>query len=117
MDNLTAYDTAPDLYEEQQELVRTMRNLPLRERLLRRAALADRTTLDTPEADGKAIQMLRSAALNLAGHDKTHGTAAGPADPATLGNNTASGALRAYIRQEYTAWRSTDKTSTKTTRP
>ncbi|WP_161500431.1 hypothetical protein [Streptomyces antimycoticus] len=38
---LTAYETAPDLYEEQQELVRTMAQLPLRERLLRRAALAD----------------------------------------------------------------------------
>ncbi|MFF4647457.1 hypothetical protein [Streptomyces sp. NPDC001389] len=107
MDDLTAYDTAPDLYEEQQELVRAMRHLPLRERFLRRAALADRSTLDTPEADGKAIQTILSAALNLARHDQTHGTSAGPIDPATLDAHTAAGELRAYIRQEYAAWRAT----------
>lgn len=77
-DLVTAYDTAPGLYEEEQELVRTMAQLPLRERLLRRAALADRGTLDVPEADGKAQQSIRSAALKLAAHDQAHGTAVRP---------------------------------------
>ncbi|MGW6412188.1 hypothetical protein ACWF95_34045 [Streptomyces vinaceus] len=106
MDDLTAYDTAPDLFEEQQELVRTMRQLPLRERLVRRAALADRSTLDVPEADGKATQDVLSAALNLATHDRAHGTAAGPVAPQALGPHSPAGDLRAYIRQEYAAWRS-----------
>ncbi|MFD8386565.1 hypothetical protein ACFV2X_50090 [Streptomyces sp. NPDC059679] len=104
-DRVTAYDTAPDLYEEHQELVRTMAQLPLRERLLRRAALADRETLNAPEADGKALQSIRSAALKLAKHDQTHGTAAGPVvAPVTLGTDSPTTDLRSYVRQEYAAW-------------
>ncbi|MFI8992177.1 hypothetical protein ACIG63_45830 [Streptomyces antimycoticus] len=105
-DRVTAYDTAPDLYEEHQELVRTMAQLPLRERLLRRAALADRDTLTAPEEDGKALQAIRSAALKLAKHDQTHGTAAGPVAPATLGADSPTTDLRSYVRQEYAAWSS-----------
>ncbi|MFI1869684.1 hypothetical protein [Streptomyces jumonjinensis] len=105
IDRPTAYDTAPDLYDEQQELVRTMARLPLRERLVRRAALADRSTLDVPDADGKAIQAVLSAALKLAAHDQAHGTAAGPIAPQTLGADSPTADLRTYIRQEYGAWR------------
>ncbi|WP_371558724.1 hypothetical protein OG416_39165 (plasmid) [Streptomyces longwoodensis] len=101
----TVYDTAPDLYEEHQELVRTMAQLPLRERLVRRAALADRSTLDVPEADGKATQDVLSAALKLAAHDQAHGTAAGPVAPQALGPRSPAADLRGYIRQEYAAWR------------
>lgn len=104
---MTAYDTAPDLYDEQQELMRTMARLPLREKLLRLAALADRSTLGVPEADGKALQSIRSAALNLAGHDQAHGTAAGPVAPAIVRASASLGALRAYVRQEYGAWQTT----------
>ncbi|MFH8343123.1 hypothetical protein [Streptomyces sp. AM6-12] len=100
-----AYDTAPDLYEEHQELVRTMAQLPIRERLVRRAALADRSTLDVPEADGKASQDVRSAALKLATHDQAHGTAAGPVPPQALSPHSPAADLRAYVRQEYAAWR------------
>ncbi|MFF1700032.1 hypothetical protein ACFVXC_41430 [Streptomyces sp. NPDC058257] len=103
-DRPTAYATAPDLYEEHQELVRTMAQLPLRERLVRRAALADRETLDVPEADGKAVQSVLSAALKLAAHDQAHGTAAGPVAPQVLGPGSPTADLRAYIRQEYGAW-------------
>ncbi|MFH9871605.1 hypothetical protein ACH4NT_36710 [Streptomyces lydicus] len=39
------YQQAPPLQEEHEELVRTMSQLPIRERLLRRAALADRSSL------------------------------------------------------------------------
>lgn len=99
-----AYDTAPDLYEEHQELVRTMAQLPLRERLVRRAALADRGTLGAPEADGKASQDVLTAALKLAAHDQEHGTAAGPLAPQALGPHSPAADLRAYIRQEYAAW-------------
>lgn len=105
-DLVTAYDTAPGLYEEEQELVRTMAQLPLRERLLRRAALADRSTLDVPEADGKAQQSIRSAALKLATHDQAHGTAAGPVAAATIGTDSPAADLRSYVRQEYAAWSS-----------
>jgi hypothetical protein len=104
-DRPTAYDTAPDLYEEHQELVRTMAQLPLRERLVRRAALADRETLDVSEADGKAVQSVLSAALKLATHDQAHGTAAGPVAPQALGPGSPTADLRTYIRQEYAAWR------------
>lgn len=105
-DLVTAYRTAPGLYDEQQELVRTMAQLPLRERLLRRAALADRSTLDVPEADGKAVQSIRSAALKLAAHDQAHGTTAGPTVAATLGIDSPTADLRSYVRQEYAAWSS-----------
>ncbi|WP_330346651.1 hypothetical protein OG858_46920 (plasmid) [Streptomyces europaeiscabiei] len=105
-DQVTAYDSAPGLYEEEQELVRTMALLPLRERLLRRAALADRGTLGAPEADGKAVQSIRSAALRLTSHDRAHGTAAGPVDPETLGKDSPTADLRSYVRQEYAAWSS-----------
>lgn len=106
MDAQSAYNDAPDLFEEQQDLVRVMSQIPLRERLVRRAALADRGSLDVPEADGKATQDVLSAALKLAAHDKQHGTAAGPMAPASLRPDSPLGDLRAYIRQEYAAWRS-----------
>ncbi|MFI1259048.1 hypothetical protein ACH4U6_35570 [Streptomyces netropsis] len=103
MDARTVYSGAPDLYEEHQELVRMMSQLPLRERLVRRAALADRSALAVPEADGKAVQSVFSAALKLAAHDQVHGTAAGPVAPASLCPDSPLGDLRAYIRQEYAA--------------
>ncbi|ELP69515.1 hypothetical protein PV735_46665 [Streptomyces turgidiscabies] len=103
-DLVTAYGTAPGLYDEEQELVRTMSRLPLRERLLRRAALADRGTLDASEADGKAQQSIRSAALKLAAHDQAHGTSAGPIAPTTIDTDSPAAALRSYVRQEYAAW-------------
>lgn len=103
MDARTAYSAAPDLFEEQQDLVRVMSQIPLRERLVRRAALADRGTLAVPEADGKAVQSVVSAALKLAAHDRAHGTAAGPA---SLRPDSPLDELRAYVRQEYAAWRS-----------
>lgn len=105
-DRPTVYDTAPALYEEHQELVRTMAQLPLRERLVRRAALADRETLGTPEADGKVVQSVLSAAFKLAAHDQAHGTAAGPVAPQSLGPSSPGAVLRGYIRQEYGAWSS-----------
>ncbi|MBV9024684.1 MAG: hypothetical protein JO362_13035 [Streptomycetaceae bacterium] len=103
-DPVTAYDTAPDPYLEGEELMRTMKQLPLRERLLRWAALADRNTLNTPETDGKAIQSIRSAALKLARHDQAHGTAAGAMAPVAVTVDASLGVLRAYVRQEYAAW-------------
>ncbi|MFC5149028.1 hypothetical protein [Streptomyces aureoversilis] len=106
LDAQSAYSAAPDLYEEHQELVRVMSQVPLRERLVRRAALADRSTLAVPEADGKASQDVLSAALKLAAHDRAHGTAAGPVAPGSLSSDSSLGELRAYIRQEYAAWRS-----------
>ncbi|MEU2514739.1 hypothetical protein [Streptomyces syringium] len=106
MDTRTAYSAAPGLLEEQQDLVRVMSQIPLRERLVRCAALADRGSLDVPEADGKVIQGVLSAALKLAAHDRQHGTAAGPIAPASLHPDSPLGDLRVYIRQEYAGWRS-----------
>ncbi|MEU1824281.1 hypothetical protein ABZ502_17860 [Streptomyces abikoensis] len=103
-DRVPAYETASDLHEEHQELVRTMAQLPLRERLVRRAALADRSALSVPEADGKAVQSVLGAALKLAAYDQAHGTAVGPILPASVGVGSPLRDLRAYIRQEYVAW-------------
>ncbi|MFF8293654.1 hypothetical protein ACF068_31220 [Streptomyces sp. NPDC016309] len=101
--SIPKYDGAPDLYEEQEDLVRNRRHLPLRERLLRRAALTDRSTLDASAEDGKAVQMIISAAFNLADHDREHCTAAGPIRPDSLTTSSTLPHLRAYIRQEYAA--------------
>lgn len=96
----TTYHGAPDLHEEQEDLLRTRSTLSRREWLLRRAALADRQTLTLSTEDGKAQQHVHSAVQNLARYDQEHGTAAGPAP-----TDASLESLRAYIRREYTAWR------------
>ncbi|MFJ8697350.1 hypothetical protein [Streptomyces roseolilacinus] len=101
--SIPEYHGAPDLHEEQEDLVRNRRHLPLRERLLRHAALTDRSTLDASAEDGKVVQMITSAAFNLANHDREHSTAAGPIRPDSLTTNSTLPQLRAYIRQEYAA--------------
>lgn len=88
-----------------------MRSLPLRERLLRGAALSDRYTLGAAPEDGKTTQPVRSGALKLAAYDAEHGTAAGPVEPASLTANSTLDDLRTYIRQEYAAHR--DQTALK----
>jgi hypothetical protein len=111
MTDPSAYAAAPDLYDEQQELARSMRTLPVRERLLRLAAVYDRGTLHAAD-DPKAGQPARSSALKLADHDRKHGTAAGPLGPDEITTDTADALLRAYIRQEYAAWSARTTTST-----
>ncbi|WP_374987169.1 hypothetical protein [Streptomyces fradiae] len=103
--SISEYDGAPEPSEERAELTRTMRGLPLRERLIRSAALADRSTLGIAPEDGKAAQHIRSGALKLAAYDAEHGTATGPVQPASLTAHSALPELRAYIRQEYAAYR------------
>ena len=103
-DQPAAYENAPDLLEEQEDFMRMRAQLPLRERLVRRAAYADRSTLNVPETDGKATQLVRSTALSLARHDQEHGTTAGPVAATSLTGHSPFCDLRAYIRQEYTAW-------------
>ena len=107
-----AYAAAPDLYDEEQALARPKPETPLRVRLLRFAALADRQTPAVPAADGKAIQAIRSAARALAAYDQEHGTAAGPIDPAGIDAGSALEALRNYVRQEYAAWLHTQREET-----
>ncbi|MFF6903325.1 hypothetical protein [Streptomyces hydrogenans] len=102
---LAAYDGAPELTDEQEELLRTIRSLPLRERLVRTAALTDRYTLGVPPEDGMATQPVRSKALRLAAYDAEHGTAAGPVEPASLTTDSTLDDMRTYIRQEYAAHR------------
>ncbi|PBC72377.1 hypothetical protein BX261_7250 [Streptomyces sp. 2321.6] len=102
-----AYQQAPPLQEEHEDLVRTMSQLPIRERLLRRAALADRNSLAVSPADGKAAQDLISAAWKLARHDHEHRSAAGPLILADVTVDSPADDLRAYIRQEYAAWAAT----------
>ncbi|MEV7535479.1 hypothetical protein [Streptomyces hydrogenans] len=99
---LAAYDGAPELIDEQEELLRTIRSLPLRERLVRTAALTDRYTLGAAPEDGMATQPVRSKALRLAAYDAEHGTAAGPA---SLTTDSTLDDMRTYIRQEYAAHR------------
>ncbi|RST19627.1 hypothetical protein E2C00_00340 [Streptomyces sp. WAC05374] len=85
--------------------MRNRRHLPLRERLLRRAALTDRSTLDASAEDGKVVQMITNAAFDLADHDREHSTATGPVRPDSLTTNSTLPHLCAYIRQEYAAHR------------
>ncbi|MGW2415984.1 hypothetical protein ACWCV5_27990 [Streptomyces tubercidicus] len=98
------YRQAPPLQEEHEDLVRTMRHLPVRERLIRRAALADRSSLAVAPTDGKAAQDLISAARKLALHDREHRSAAGPLILSDVTARSPAEDLRAYIRQEYGAW-------------
>ncbi|MFL4496515.1 hypothetical protein ACJ6WD_35535 [Streptomyces sp. VTCC 41912] len=104
---LDAYQQAPPLQEEHDDLVRMMRQLPVRERLLRRAALADRSSLTVSSMDGKALQDLVTAARKLIRYDDEQRAAAGPLTLTDASPDSPIGDLRAYVRQEYAAWAAT----------
>ncbi|MFF9786339.1 hypothetical protein [Streptomyces nigrescens] len=102
--NTDVYRQAPLLQDEHEELVRTMRQLPVREWLIRRAALADRSSLAVAATDGKAAQDLINAARKLALHDRQHSSSAGPFILTNVTADSRTEDLRTYIRQEYGAW-------------
>ncbi|MFG2891377.1 hypothetical protein [Streptomyces sp. NPDC048248] len=98
------YRQAPLIQEEHEELVRSKRQLPVREWLLRRAALADRGSLAVSSVDEKQLQDLVLAAPKLARYDREHQAAAGPFYLSEVTFDSPADELRAYVRQEYTAW-------------
>ncbi|MEU5108217.1 hypothetical protein AB0H07_39170 [Streptomyces sp. NPDC021354] len=96
-----AYDTAPPLHLEADELMRLRRLIPEREWLLRRAALGDRQTLTADLNDGKAQTGALRPIHKLIAFDIEHSTTAGPIDPE---DNQWTAFPRGYVRQEYRAW-------------
>ncbi|MGO4459941.1 hypothetical protein AB4039_21985 [Streptomyces sp. M-16] len=99
----TAYNNAPHVQEETEELIRLRRagRISDRDWLLRHAALTDRQTPSADPADGKVQTALQRSVDKLIAFDTANGTTAGPLatdDPAWAADP------RGYVRQEYAIW-------------
>lgn len=104
-----AYGLAPSLRAEAVMLMRlrdqTTADGPLldrREYLLRRAAVLDRLDLASPGAGHAEAAVAASAELQE--YDRGHGTWSGRHSPDVFRWDPREGP-RAYVRQEYSAWR------------